>query len=164
MKNKENDIEHIIMAMSSNQPSSFHLAPGDHPLGAPERDIIAKMNGEQPLLPYPTQPLKLDDGATIPVYVIPKEDLESVLQKLYLFTPVPNLDDVLLDLHENSAFTVRDFIVTRENGCNVLASPFYPHSGGTFLDWLNPEEITNANAPFEAQIRQFRSGFTPKGL
>jgi len=40
------------------------------------------------------------------------------------------------DIHAEKTFRVGEFIVTREGGMNVLASPYYLESGGTVIDWI----------------------------
>jgi hypothetical protein len=89
-------------------------------------------------LPYPTRPLNVQ-GATVQEYIIPEDKKGEVLEQLYLFVPVPALDEEMFDLHEERKFRVRDFKVTRENGHNFLVSPYYPSSGGTVIDWVPPE-------------------------
>ncbi len=86
-------------------------------------------------LPYPTRALKVH-GASVEEYIIPKEKKAEVLAELYIFTPVPSLDDEFIDLHEGKIFKVREFRVTREGGFNCLVSPYYPRSGGTVIDWF----------------------------
>jgi len=89
-------------------------------------------------LPFPTRPLKVGNDV-VEEYVIPDDKRQEVLEKLYLFDPVPALDEELYDLHEGKTFIVRDFRVTWENGQNWLVSPYYPSSGGTVIDWLPAE-------------------------
>jgi hypothetical protein len=87
-----------------------------------------------PLLPFP---LKVVPSATGPVqvYEIPEEQKEAVLKQLYIFRPVPSLDDVMEDIHAEKEFRVREFLVAREGEMNVLASPYYLEAGGTVIDW-----------------------------
>lgn len=87
-----------------------------------------------PPLPFP---LKTVDSATGPVrvYEIPEEMKEEVLKRLYIFQPVPSLDDLMEDVHAEKTFRVREFLVAREGRTNVLASPYYLESGGTVIDW-----------------------------
>jgi len=87
-----------------------------------------------PPLPFP---LKTVESATGPVrvYEIPEEYKEEVLKKLYIFQPVPSLDDLMEDIHAEKNFRVREFMVAREGRMNVLASPYYLESGGTVIDW-----------------------------
>ena len=89
-------------------------------------------------LPFPTRPLKVGDDI-VEEYIIPDDKKQEVLEQLYLFDPVPSLDDTLFDLHEGKTFTVRDYRVTWERGENWLVSPYYPSSGGTVIDWLPPD-------------------------
>ncbi len=86
-------------------------------------------------LPFPTRPLEVR-GRTVEEYIIPEEKKAEILELLYTFHPIPGLDDELFDLHESKKFIVRDFRVTWENGQNLLTSPYYPESGGTFVDWM----------------------------
>jgi len=92
-------------------------------------------NDEQPMLPYPTKPLMIND-VMIEEYIIPEEEKAAVLQKLYIFDPVPSLDEERFDLHSGRKFKVRDFRVTREDGHNFLVSPYYEEGGGTVIDWM----------------------------
>jgi len=89
-------------------------------------------------LPYPTRPLKVG-GAVVEEYVIPADKKAEVLDLLYPFLPVPALDDELFDLHAEKRFRVGDFRVTRENGQNMLVSPYYPEGGGSVIDWMDVE-------------------------
>jgi hypothetical protein len=86
-------------------------------------------------LPFPTRMLKVN-GGVVEEYIIPEEQKAEVLEELYIFTPVPSLDDEFMDIHEGKKFKVRDFRVTREGRCNFLVSPYYPKSGGTVIDWM----------------------------
>lgn len=48
----------------------------------------------------------------------------------------PGIDDVMFDLHEKKEFKVRDFIVIRWHGGNLVASPYFAHSGGMVVDFV----------------------------
>lgn len=86
-------------------------------------------------LPFP---IKVVPSATGPVriYEIPDDKKGAVLEQLYIFRPVPSLDDVMEDIHTGKRFRVREFLVAREGKTNVLASPYYLEAGGTVIDWL----------------------------
>jgi hypothetical protein len=86
-------------------------------------------------LPYPTRPLRVQ-GGVVEELIIPDEKRQEVLEQLYLFDPVPSLDDEMYDLHEEKLFRVRDHRVTWEDGQHWLVSPYYPESGGTVIDWM----------------------------
>jgi hypothetical protein len=73
-------------------------------------------------------------------YIIPEEKRALVLSALYIFCPVPALDDELCDLHTGKNFKVREFRVTREAGHNFLVSPYYEEGGGTVIDWVPVED------------------------
>ena len=98
------------------------------------------MDDEMPIedkLPYPTRPLVFPDGTSVEEFVIPDEDKEIVLAQLYPFWPIPELIDIVYDLHADKTFVVKDFRVTWEHGMNYLVSPYYPESGGTVIDWMD---------------------------
>lgn len=92
----------------------------------------------QPRLPFPTRPLKVQ-GGTVEEYIIPENKKMEVLRQLYIYKDLPSLDDEMIDIHEDKAFKVREFRVTREDGMNWLVSPYYPNSGGTVIDWVCEE-------------------------
>lgn len=89
-------------------------------------------------LPFPTRPLEVQ-GGTVEEYIIPDEKRAEVLDQLYIFEPVPDLDEERYDLHEGKPFRVGDFRVTWEDGHNLLVSPYYPSSGGSVIDWMPVE-------------------------
>jgi hypothetical protein len=93
------------------------------------------MDFYEPELPFPTRTAQTEVGP-VEVYQIPDGQKEAVLKKLYPFNPVPSLEAVMEDIHAEKTFRVRDFMVAREGGMNVLASPFYIESGGTVIDWV----------------------------
>ncbi len=90
-------------------------------------------------LPFPTKPLILN-GEELEEYVIPEDRKAEVLRELYLFRPIPSLEQEFLDLHSGRKFKVRQFRVTRENGFNWLVSPYYEDGGGTVIDWVPPDK------------------------
>ena len=96
------------------------------------------MKASESKLPYPTQPLKVR-GGMVEEYIIPNVKKAEILEALYIFAPVPSLDEEMFDLHEGKKFRVRDFRVTWEHGLNFLVSPYYPSSGGTVIDWMPPD-------------------------
>ncbi len=90
-------------------------------------------------LPYPVRPLKVE-GGYVDEYLIPPEKRGEVLKKLYPFLPVPSLDAEMLDIHEERTFKVSDFRVLRGDDMDWLVSPYYPASGGTVIDWVEPDD------------------------
>ncbi len=108
----------------------------ENALGYDERRILMAMCGPQPRLGYPTRPLRMSNGCVVEEYDIPDDEREGVLEQLYPFIDRPSLDDRMLDLHSDSVFTVRDFLVIREGGLNFIAAPKYAEAGGTVLDWI----------------------------
>ena len=89
-------------------------------------------------LPFPTRPLPVH-GGIVEEYLIPDAQRQQVLEQLYLFTPVPGLDEEMYDIHEGKMFRVSEYRVTWEDGQNWLVSPYYPESGGTVIDWMPAE-------------------------
>jgi hypothetical protein len=73
-------------------------------------------------------------------YIIPVDRKEEVLKKLYPFLPVPSMNAVMLDIHEEKLFKVADFRVLRGGDMDWLVSPYYPKSGGTVIDWVEPDD------------------------
>ncbi len=88
-------------------------------------------------LPYPTRPVQFANGEIIEEYIIPEDDKEYVLEELYPFDPIPDLDIVMIDIHAEKEFIVRQFRVFWEHRCNWLVSPYYPESGGSVIDWMD---------------------------
>ena len=86
-------------------------------------------------LPFPTRPLQVR-GGIVEEYIIPDDRKEELLQQLYLFDPVPSLDEERYDLHEGKTFKVGDFKVVWDRGRNWLVSPYFASSGGSVIDWM----------------------------
>ena len=93
-------------------------------------------------LPFPTRPLKVH-GGMVEEYLIPDGQKEEVLRQLYIFDPIPALDEKLYDLHEGRLFKVRDFMVVWDKGHNLLVSPYFASSGGTVIDWMPADWAEN---------------------
>jgi hypothetical protein len=91
-----------------------------------------------PRLPFPTR-VDGQEGGEIPEYVLPEEERARVLDYLYPFEPVPGLDEWMFDLHEEKLFRIREFRVFRGEDMDLLASPYFPKSGGTVIDWVPPD-------------------------
>jgi hypothetical protein len=86
-------------------------------------------------LPFPLRTVQSELGP-IDIYEIPADQKLAVIEKLYPFRPRPGLEDIVEDIHAGKTFKVKDFMVTREDGMNVLASPYYLEHGGTVIDWI----------------------------
>ena len=110
-------------------------------LSLPEKQILSEFIDESVPLPYKTSFKETSIDTLELVYEIPDDKKEEVLKQLYPFTECPAMDDVMYDLHEEEFFTVKDFMVIRWNGRNLLASPYYLKSGGMCIDWLKPEAV-----------------------
>ena len=50
----------------------------------------------------------------------------------------PSIDVTLYDIHERKEFKVCDYLVIRWCGGNLLASPYFPRTGGMLVDWIDP--------------------------
>ncbi|MGN0878614.1 MAG: hypothetical protein ACI4WT_04070 [Oligosphaeraceae bacterium] len=105
-----------------------------------EKAICLALAGRRPELPYPLKEVGCADGTVQRIYEIPDEDKAKVLADLYPMTDAPSIDDTLYDIHERKTFKVRDFIVIRWCEGNLLASPFFPRTGGMLVDWITPEQ------------------------
>jgi len=91
-----------------------------------------------PGLPFPTRRMKVVGGFA-EEYLIPDDKRAEVLRKLYPFVPIPSLDTVMVDIHEDKKFKVRQFRVLRGADMDWLVSPYFPVSGGTVIDWWDPK-------------------------
>ena len=110
-------------------------------LGKHERDLITRVIGLLPKLEFATHRRRKSDGVMVDVYDIPDDRKAELLDELYPFAPSPSMDDTLFDLHEGRSFKVRDFMVVREDNSNFAVSPYYLHSGGTILDWIQMDRM-----------------------
>ena len=104
-----------------------------------EKRILASIIEPSPVMPYPLRVLPMRYGPPAQEYVIPDTMRSAVLQSLYPFFPCPGLQEIRYDLHEEKNFRVADYKVIRENGRNYLVSPYYAHSGGMVIDWMEGE-------------------------
>jgi hypothetical protein len=62
-------------------------------------------------------------------------------------TDAPSINDTIFDLHEHKEFKVRDFLVIRWCWGNLLASPYFPQSGGMLVVWVPPPTRSMQNTP-----------------
>jgi hypothetical protein len=88
------------------------------------------------------------DGVTIWV------DKARVLADLYPMADAPSIDDTLYDIHERREFKVRDFLVIRWCGGNLLASPYFPQSGGMMVVWIAPAKIDTNGTIVDVKVKQ----------
>lgn len=89
---------------------------------------------EEPRLPFETKIIPTNTGP-VEVYIIPEEKKLEVLRLLFISSPIPALNKTVEDIHIGKKFKVKDFMVTREGGMNMLISPYYFEGGGTVIDW-----------------------------
>ena len=104
-----------------------------------EKEILCMIVSPAPRLPFPLVDMHLANGETEKEYLIPDDQKQAIFDELFPFEPRPDLDDVMLDIHENKTFVVRDFRVLRWKERNLLVSPFYPQSGGMVVDWVEED-------------------------
>lgn len=91
-----------------------------------------------PRLSYPTE-WRGSEVGRVEEYIVPDKEKALVLDKLYPFEPVPDLDERMYDLHEEKEFLVREYRVVRGEDMDLLVSPYYFNSGGTVIDWMPPD-------------------------
>jgi hypothetical protein len=89
-------------------------------------------------LSFPREVKKTDKRGrpTSEEYIIPMNAKKKVLEMLYPFKGVPDLNEMRYDLHEGRKFRIVDFKVVREDEMNYLVSPYYYESGGSVIDWM----------------------------
>ena len=73
-------------------------------------------------LPYPTRWVEAV-GGKVEEYIIPDRDKAAVLEKLYIFDPVPSLYETMFDVHEERHFKVGEFRVVRDGGHGHARQP-----------------------------------------
>ena len=106
-----------------------------------EKSIIREYVGKQPPLPFPLREVETNDGINVMMYDIPDDKVKAVLDQLYFLEPIPDFEDMILDLHENKKFKLKESKIIREDGYNFIVSPYYPISGGTILDFAEDDDI-----------------------
>ncbi len=84
---------------------------------------------------YPTRKVRISTGEIIDEVLIPREKRKKVLEELYPFTPVPELNEEFSDLHSGKLFKAREYRVFFYNGFTLLTTPWFPETGGTVIDW-----------------------------
>jgi len=87
------------------------------------------------MLPFPTHDVKVGNEA-VKEYDIPKGKRKAVIELLYPFYNIPHLNKVMIDIHENKKFRVRDYKVIQGPDRPFLMSPYWQTSGGSVVDWL----------------------------
>ena len=86
-------------------------------------------------LPFPTRKVKVYQGF-VEEYIIPEDQKEAVLALLYPFTNVPSLNKMMIDIHEDKRFRVRDYKGIQGPDRPFLMSPYWESSGGSVIDWF----------------------------
>ena len=123
-----------------------------HEMSLQEKAICLAITGRQPELPYPLKDVECADGTVQRVYEIPDEDKTKVLADLFPMADGPGIDDVMFDLHERKNFKVRDFLVIRWGEGNLVASPYFPRSGGMVVDWITPEQANGQGILLDIKV------------
>ncbi len=97
--------------------------------------------GEEEIPPFPSEPRRHNKRgqATSVEFLIPESEKQAYLDAHYPFEDPPKLDERKFDLHSGKFFYVRDYKLVREEGLNYICSPYYYESGGTIMDWMEPE-------------------------
>ena len=121
-----------------------------------EKVICLALTGRQAELPYPLKDVECTDGTVQRVYDIPDADKAKVLADLYPFADGPGIDDTIFDLHERKTFKVRDFLVIRWGEGNLIASPYFPRSGGMLVDWVTPEQARARGGIIDVRVAKGR--------
>ena len=104
--------------------------------------IVSQLEAE-PKLDFPLEETSGPADEPIEIYVIPDDRKEELLKRLYPFHPLPSMDAIMYDIHEDKTFVVKDFIVIRDHGLNFLVSPYFRNSGGSVLDWISKDEYND---------------------
>lgn len=99
---------------------------------------------DDPVLPFPILPHRtIWPGCVLSEeYLVPDEHKPRLLDELYPYAEVPGMDTMLLDFHARRVFVVREFKVVREQGMNLLVSPYYYQAGGSVIDWLPANSLS----------------------
>lgn len=108
-----------------------------------EKYLLCQVVNPTPLLDYPLKEMTAYDGSKELIYDLPEDiDRKKLLNELYPFLEIPKIDEMRYDLHEQKHFVVRDYVVVRHEGRNLLASPYYLRSGGMVVDWIDDGKET----------------------
>ena len=127
-----------------------------HEMSLQEKAICLAVAGPYPELPYPFKDVECADGTVQKVYIIPDADKAKMLSDIYPFADAPGIDDEKFDLHERKPFKVRDFLVIRWCVGNLLASPYFPRSGGMLVDWIPPEKANATGCIVDVKVTKPR--------
>ena len=127
-----------------------------HEMSLQEKAICLALTGRKPELPYPLKEVECADGTVQRVYDIPAGDKAKVLADLFPMTDGPGIDDVMFDLHERKTFKVSDFLVIQWGEGNLVASPYFPRSGGMFVDWIPPEKANASGCIVDVKVTKPR--------
>ena len=139
---------HVVRERQDGKYGGLHGFKGNEvvdedEVSASEKRILCAIVPESPELPYPLRELRMWRGKPAMEYVIPEEAREKVLKDVYPFEECPALSDELFDIHEEKMFMVKDFKVIRQFGRNLLVSPYFAHSGGMVVDWMDRERLVD---------------------
>ena len=99
--------------------------------------------GEEERPPFPSEPRGRSPRghATSEEFIIPKSKKQAYLNAHFPFESPPKLNERQYDIHADKIFYVRDYKLVREDCLNFIVSPYYYESGGTILDWMDPENV-----------------------
>lgn len=86
-------------------------------------------------LDYPMRKMCYGNGLVVDEYIIPEKDKRDILEALYPFSPIPEMDEIFEDVWSNTEFVVGDFRVVKAEYGLKLISP----TGGSVEDWWKKE-------------------------
>lgn len=109
-----------------------------------EKMLLLSIIPEQPKLPYDLEDWIGSDGVTYQKYVIPDDKRQEVLDNTFPFTPVPKIDETMIDLHTEKDFIVKDYAIIRYANRNIVVSPYFNEKGGMSVDWIRDMNSNNA--------------------
>jgi hypothetical protein len=98
--------------------------------------LLLSIIPEQPEMPYELEDWIGSDGVTYQKYVIPDDKRQEVLDNTFPFTPVPKIDETMIDLHTEKDFIVKDYAIIRYANRNIVVSPYFNEKGGMSVDWI----------------------------
>lgn len=136
-------------AKSAKAVKAVYVTKNEPLPGREERRMMKACTGPMPSLDYPCVVRQFKNRKyRFLQYVIPDEEKADVIRKLWMFDGAERLDmdATYLDIHCNKTFKLRDAIITREDDCNFIMSPYYAEAGGTLLDMTEYTEKVQKKA------------------
>ena len=104
-----------------------------------EKIVLERIVDKSPELQYPLR--KLDDEESI--YEIPEDEKSDILKQLWPFLPIPDPEELMFDIHEESWLYFKECQILRWHERNLVVSKFYESSGGMSIDLMVNEIAAN---------------------